>query len=142
MIATYNVFAAVVLAVGAGGGLVPTVDPFLYTINAVVRTGRSLEEVEAALDAELERLSSSPINGRELDMALRRAKAQFIMAGESITGQAHFLGMAEATAGDYHWYELAVEKLNKITLDDLERVRQTYLTKTNRTVGWYQPEKT
>jgi zinc protease len=130
------------LAVGAGGGLAPTVDPFLYMINVVVRAGRSLEEVEAALDSELERLSSSPINWRELDMALRRARAQFIMAGESITGQAHLLGMAEVTAGDYHWYELAVEKLNRITQDDLERVRRIYLTKKNRTVGWYQPEKT
>jgi zinc protease len=128
------------LAVGAGGGLAPTVDPFLYTINVAVRAGRSLEEVEAALDAELERLSSSPINWRELDMALKRARAQFIMAGESITGQAHLLGMAEATANDYHWYESSVEKLNEITQDDLERVRRTYLTKKNRTVGWYQPE--
>jgi len=138
----YKTLVDAELAIGAGGGLAPTVDPFLYTINVVVRAGRSLEEVEAALDAELERLSSSPINWRELDMAIRRARAQFIMAGESITGQAHLLGMAEATAGDYRWYELAIEKLNKITKDDLERVRRVYLTKNNRTVGWYQPEKT
>jgi zinc protease len=96
--------------------------------------------VEEAVDAEVEQLSASPITRQELNMALRRARAQFIMAGESITGQAHLLGMAEATAGDYHWYESTIEKLNKITLDDLERVSQTYLTKENRTVGWYYPE--
>jgi zinc protease len=129
------------LAVGAGGNLAPTMDPFLYTINVVARVGRDLEEVEAAANAELDRLYSSPLKRQELDMALRRARAQFIMAGESITGQAHLLGMAEATAGDYHWYESTVEKLNKVTLDDLERVAQTYLVKENRTVGWYQPEK-
>ena len=50
--------------------------------------------------------------------------------------------MAEMTAGDYHWYELAIERLNKITLEDLERVRRKYLNKKNRTVGWYQPEMT
>jgi len=128
------------LAAGAGGHLMPTMDPFLYTINAVVRAGCEPHVVEEAVDAEVEQLSASPITRQELDMALRRARAQFIMAGESITGQAHLLGMAEATAGDYHWYESTIEKLNKITLDDLERVSQTYLTKENRTVGWYYPE--
>ncbi len=128
------------LSVGAGGDLVPTMEPFLYTINTVVRAGRELEEVEVAVDVELERLLSSPIELQELEAAMKRARAQFIMAGESITGQAHLLGMAEATAGDYHWYEAIIDKLNRVTLEDLERVAQVYLTKTNRTVGWYEPD--
>jgi len=129
------------LAVIARAGLEPTVDPLLFTINVVIRAGCELAEVEAALDVELELFSSSPINKRELDMTLSRARAQFVMAGESITGQAHIIGMAEAAVDDYRWYESTVEKLSKVTLDDLERVRRTYLTKKNRTVGWYQPEK-
>jgi zinc protease len=128
------------LAAGASGSLSPTIDPFLYTINAVVRTGRSLAEVEGALDAELARLSAEPITQAELDKALKQARAQFIMAGESITGQAQLLGMAEAVAGDYHWYETALERLRTVTLEDIERVRGQYLHKKNRTVGWYEPD--
>lgn len=128
------------LSVGAGGDLVPTMEPFLYTLNTVVRAGCDLEKVEAAVDVELEQLFASPIDAQELEAALKRARAQFIMAGESITGQAHLLGMAEATTGDYHWYEAIIDKLHRVTLDDLNRVARIYLAKTNRTVGWYEPE--
>ncbi len=127
------------LAAAAYGSLGPTRDPFLYTINAVVRHGRSLAEVEAALEAELARLASDPITQAELDKALKRAKAEFVMAGESITGQAQLLGMAEAVVGDYRWFETVLDRLSRVTLADLERVRHAYLHKTNRTVGWYQP---
>lgn len=129
------------LAAAAYGGMGPTIDPFLYTISAVVRNGRTLAEVESALDAELERLASEPITQTELDKALKRAKAQFVMAGESITGQTQLLGLAEAVVGDYRWFETVLDNLNAVTLDDIERVRRDYLQKRSRTVGWYEPEE-
>jgi len=133
------------LAVAASGGLTPTVDPFLYAITAVVNNGsgqaaHTLAEVEAALDAEIGRLADQPITQAELEKALKRARAEFVMAGESITGQAQLLGMAEAVTGDYRWFETVLEQLNAVTLADIERVRATYLRKQARTVGWYEPD--
>ena len=43
------------------------------------------------------------------------------------TGQAQLLGMTEAVIGDYTWYESVLDRLNSITLDDIERVRAAYL---------------
>jgi zinc protease len=128
------------LAVAAYGGLGPTIDPFLYTINVTVRNARSLREVEDALEGELLRLQQDPITGRELAKAMKRAKVEFVTAGESITGQAQLLGMAEAVVGDYRWYETVLDQLSAVTLADLARVCQAYLHKRNRTVGWYEPE--
>ena len=128
------------MAASAHGNMGPTVDPFLYTLNAVVRAGRTLAEVEAALETELVRLAAEPITQQELNKALKRAKAQFVMAGESITGQAQLLGAAEATAGDYGWYDSILDALSKVTVEDIERVAKTYLRKQNRTVGWYEPD--
>jgi zinc protease len=136
----YKALVDTELAAAAYGGMGPTVDPFLYTISAVVRNGRSLTEVESALEAELERLATEPITQAELDKALKRAKAQFVMAGESITGQTQLLGLAEAVVGDYRWFETVLDKLNAVTLDDIERVRRDYLQKRSRTVGWYEPD--
>ncbi|WP_420627362.1 M16 family metallopeptidase [Candidatus Leptofilum sp.] len=138
----YKALVNTELAASAYGGLTPTSDPFLYTLNAVVQAGHSLPEVEAALAAELARLESEPITKKELAKALKRAKAEFVLAGESITGQAQLLGMTEAVIGDYTWYETVLERLNQITLDDIERVRATYLRPSQRTVGWYKPEVT
>lgn len=136
----YKALVNTELAASAYGSLTPTSDPFLYTINAVVQAGRSLPEVEAALDAELARLENTPITEQELAKALKRAKAEFILAGESITGQAQLLGMTEAVIGDYNWYETVLDRLNGITVEDIERVRQAYLRPSQRIVGWYEPE--
>jgi zinc protease len=135
----YKALVSTELAAGAYGSLTPTVDPFLYTISAVVRAGRSLAEVEAALEAELARLADEPITEAELAKALKRARAQFIMAAESISGQAQLIGAAEATTGDYRWFESVLDRLAAVTLEDIERVRTQYLHPRNRTVGWYEP---
>jgi len=62
------------------------------------------------------------------------------MAGESISGQAQLLGAAEATTGDYGWFETVLERLSQVTPEDIDRVRAAYLTPRNRTVGLYLPD--
>lgn len=135
----YKALVTAGLAAQVSGSMTPTIDPFLYRINAVVRPGRTLAEVEEALDAAVRRLAEVPITQEALDKALKRAKAQFVMAGESVTGQAQMMGMAEMVAGDYTWYENTLEQLHAVTLADVERVRAHYLRPENRTVGWYEP---
>ncbi len=135
----YRALVSTDMAASAYGGLAATIDPYLYSISAVVRSERTLGEVEDALEVELHRLASEPITQPELDKAMKRAKAQFVMAGESITGQTQLLGMAEAVVGDYSWYENVLDNLSQVTLDDIERVRGKYLQPRNRVVGWYQP---
>lgn len=136
----YKALVSTELAAGVSGSLGPTIDPYLYTVHAVVRAGRSLAEVEAALDTAINSLATEPITEAELNKALKRAKAQFAFAGESISGQAQIIGAAEATTGDYRWYETVLDKLAEVSLDDIERIRQTYLHKKNRTVGIYEPD--
>lgn len=135
----YKALVSTELAAAAYGSLTPTIDPFLYSISAVVRAGRTLSEVEAALETELARLVDEPITAAELAKALKRARAQFIMAGESISGQAQLIGAAEATTGDYQWFNSVLDRLNDVTLEDIERVREHYLQRKNRTIGWYEP---
>lgn len=135
----YKALVNTEMAASAFGGLAATIDPYLYSISAVVRNERILAEVEDALEAEIDRLASEPITKPELDKAMKRAKAQFVMAGESITGQTQLLGMAEAVVRDFRWYENVLENLSGVTLDDIERVRRRFLRPQNRVVGWYQP---
>ena len=135
----YKALVASELTAAVSGSVAPTIDPYLYSITAVLRPGRQIAEVEAALQAEIERLAAAPITQAELDKALKRAKAQFVMAGESVTGQAQMIGLAESVIGDYSWFETALERLSAVTLHDIERVRQNYLTAANRTVGIYEP---
>lgn len=135
----YKALVATDLSAAISGSISPTIDPYLYSISAVARPDRSLADIEAALEEELERLADEPVTQAELDKALKRARAQFVMAGESVTGQAQMIGLAEMVADDYHWYEHTLEALSKVTLKDIERVREQYLRKENRIVGLYEP---
>jgi zinc protease len=137
----YKALVATELAAGAYGSLAPTTDPYLYDMFAIARPGRNLAEIETALDAELARFESEPVTEAELQKAMKQARAQFVMAGESVTGQAQMIGLSEAVTGDYHWYENALENLAQVTLEDIERVRKTYLRPENRVVGMYVPER-
>ncbi len=135
----YKALVASGLAAGVSGSMAPTIDPYLYNISAVALPGKSLPEIEAALDAELARFEEAPVNEAELGKSLKQAKAQFVMAGESVTGQAQMIGLAEAVTGNYQWYEGALDKLAEATLEDIERVRRAYLRPENRVVGYYVP---
>jgi Peptidase M16 inactive domain. len=53
------------------------VDPYVYSISAVVRTGHTPGEVEEALDAELARVAAESVTPEELAKAIKQAKAQF-----------------------------------------------------------------
>ncbi len=135
----YKALVAKELATSISGSLVPTVAPFVYDLSAVVRAGHTLSEVEEALETELARLIAEPITQEELDKAIKQAKAQFAYSSESVTGQALWMGFSEIFA-DYTWFEDYIANLSAVTVEDVQRVAQQYLKRSNRTVGWYVPE--
>ncbi|HUX76374.1 MAG TPA: pitrilysin family protein [Anaerolineae bacterium] len=135
----YRALVETELATTISGTLVPTVDPFVYGLSATVRAGHTLAEVEEALEAELARVVAEPVAQEELDKAIKQAKAQFAYSSESVTGQAMWIGFSEIFA-DYAWFENYIANLSTVTVEDVQRVAQKYLHRSNRTVGWYVPQ--
>ena len=127
-------------AIDIGGGLMTTVDPGLYQLTATVWPGRTLEEVETTLWAEIERLQESPVTQAELEKAQQQARALFAYASESTTHQAFWLGYSEIFA-DYEWFTRYLDNIAAVTTEDVRRVAQTYLRAQNRTTGWYLARK-
>jgi zinc protease len=137
----YKALVEADLAANVGGGTTPMIDPTLYTISATVRAGRTLAEVEAALDAEIDALfSERPVTEEELEKAIKRSKAAFAFSSESVTNQGFWLGFSELTAGSYGWFEEYIPNLERVSLDDVMRVAASTLSRRQRTMGWYLPE--
>jgi zinc protease len=134
----YRALVATELAAGVSGSVLPTIDPFVYGLSAVVRTGHTPAAVEEALDAEFDRLADEPITREELAKAVKQTRAQFAYSSESVTGQALWLGFSEMFA-DHTWLEGYVSRLNEVTIEDVQRAASTYLARSNRSVGWYVP---
>ncbi|MCS7252293.1 MAG: hypothetical protein NZ572_07745, partial [Thermoflexus sp.] len=89
-------------------------------------------------DAEIQRLQSELIRPEEFEKVLKQARADFAYSSESVTNQGFWYGWSEVFA-DYTWFETYLERLAQVTPEDVQRVARTYLTRTNRTVGWYLP---
>jgi zinc protease len=134
----YRALVETGLAAGVWGSLSPTLDPYLYNISATVRTGRSLEEVEEVLNAEIERVLAEPISADQLATAIKQTKAQFAYSSESVTNQGFWLGYS-AVIADTEWFESFLNRLEAVSVDDVHRVANTYLLARNRTVGHYVP---
>ncbi len=124
------------LALDINGNMMPTIDPGLYRLMTTLWPGKDTRDVENALWTEIDRLHNDFVTHNELEKAHQQARALFAYASESITYQAFWLGFTEQFS-DYSWYLHYLENIIAVTSEDIQRVAQTYLNSSNRTVGWY-----
>lgn len=126
------------IAVGVGGGLHATIDPYLYNITMTVHPDRSPEDVVARLDAEIDRVQQNLPDADQLARAVKQARALFAYGTESITNQAFWLGFAEMYSS-YDWFLTYIDRLAAVTPEDVQQTAQKYLATTNRVLGIYRP---
>jgi zinc protease len=134
----YRALVETELTAGVSGGLTATMDPYLYSVSATVRQGKTPEQVLSALDAELRRMMEEPVKREEMERAMKQARAIFAYGSETVTNQAFWMGYAEIFA-NLSWFEHYLESLSAVTADDVQRVARKFLAKRNRTVGFYHP---
>ena len=115
-----------------------TVDPFLFSFEATVRHDRTLDEVEAALLTEIQRVMDEPVSEAELHKAIKQTRAQFAYSSESVTDQGYWLGFSEIVS-DVNWFENYLDQLAAVTVEDVQRVAQAHFKPSLRNVGRYVP---
>jgi zinc protease len=126
------------LASSVAGGLVPTQQPFLYTISVTATDGTSLQAVEDATIHEVDRVRAAGVTPQEVERAKNQLRARLVFENDSITNIAHQLGYFETIAS---WRIVAAlrERIDAVTLEAVVQAASARLTATNRTIGWYQP---
>jgi zinc protease len=127
------------LAVSVNGGLQATIDPYLYTTVITVHPKHTTSDCIAAMETEIKKLQDYPPQAEELERALKQARAIFAYGSESISNQAFWMGFAEMFAS-VDWFTNYLERLEKVTPEDVQRMAQTCLRPQNRTLGVYLPE--
>jgi len=129
------------LALFAGGGYDrESIDPNLFSFYASVMPGKTAEEVERAMTAEIERLKSDLIPDRELEKAKNQIEAGFLLGQDSVFNLARQLAEYEIVAGWRTW-EAYLPGIRAVKAEDLQRVAKTYLTPDNQTVAVLIPTK-
>ena len=125
------------MAADVGAGVTPTIDPFIYSFLATAQPGKDINELERMLWDELDKVKQHSVTQAELDKAIKQSKAQFAFSSESVTNQALWMGYCEVFA-DYSWFLHFIDNLSAVTVDDVRRVAEKYLTRDNVTVGQYR----
>jgi zinc protease len=113
-------------------------DPNLFYVYAGAMPGRTPEEVEKALYAELEKLKTEPVTDQELQKAKNQIESGFIMGQDSIFYQAMLLGQFE-TVATWKLLETYVDNVRAVSKEDVMRVAKHYFNEDNRTVGILVP---
>lgn len=107
----------------------------LFITFAVPNQGVSMDTLEAAIDDEISKVKNGALTQEELDRARTKARANLIRSLDSNQGLALAFAQAEAQKGDWRKVFTDLDELDKVTLDDLQRVAKKYLVNENRTVG-------
>ena len=128
------------LASSVSGALLPTQDPFLYTISVAATDGTPLAAVEAALLDVIDRARREGITEAELTKAKRQLKARLVFDNDSITNIAHQLGYFE-TVGGVDTFLTLQQRIAAVTLEDVAAAAAATLRDSNRTIGWFDPVK-
>ena len=126
------------LASSVSGALLPTQDPFLFTISATATDGTPLGSVESALVEELDRVRRDGITDAELVKAKTQLGARLVFDNDSVTNIAHQLGYFE-TIGSVDLFTSLPSRIAAVTTDAVAVVAAAILTASNRTVGWFDP---
>ena len=126
------------LASAVSGGLVPTQDPFLYTVSITATEGTPLARLEEAALTEIDRVRSEGVTEHELRKAKNQLKARLVFENDSISNIAHQLGYFE-TIADWRYTLDIRRKIEEVTLAQVAATAAERLKPSNRTIGWFEP---
>jgi zinc protease len=126
------------LASTVSGAIMPTAEPFLYTLSFTAMTGAPLEDLEAAAIDEIERVRTAGIRLDELERAKRQLRARLVFENDSVTNIAHQIGYFETIAGSDYLGRMQA-RIDAVSAEQVWDVAKRRLGSTSRTSGWFRP---
>ena len=129
------------LAVQVGSFPSSSQDPGLAIAFALAPPGtEDLRPVEAAFEAEIERMKNEPISDREFQKLKNQIEVSAISGYGSVAGIAESLANNEMFLGDADLINTETDRYLAVTKEDIRRVAQEYYTPENRIVLYWLPQ--
>jgi predicted Zn-dependent peptidase len=126
--------------VGVGAFPFALEDPGLFLTYGFANMGVKPEDVEAAMDAEIEKVQNELIGEREFQKLKNQIENDFVNRNSTVVGIAESLANYEMYFGDANLINTELARYHKVTREDIRSVAKKYLTKPNRVVLYYLPK--
>jgi len=121
-------------ALYAHGGYWELMDGGLFFAIAGVRPGNSIEQVEQAFFAEVDRIGTEGVSEEEVEKAKRQMEVALIDGLNTAHALADRVGRERVYLGRIRSLEERLESIRSVTPEDVKRVVQTYLKPEKRGV--------
>ena len=113
--------------------------PGMFYLEGTPARGRSVEDLESALRAQVKRLRDAPVSSEELARVKAQVAARNVYQRDSYYYQARLLGTLAVTGLDVRLLDQYVERINAVTAAQVQAVARKYLVDENLTVGVLDP---
>ena len=122
------------LALNAFAGAQPRRGPGLFNVVALPRPGVKIEDLEKALDDEIEAIKKDGVTQQEMDKVRTQLLRQAIQTRSSTLFLANQIGTATIFYNDPNLINTAYGKLTAVTAEQVKQAAQKYLVPAHRSV--------
>lgn len=112
-------------------------DAGLFIIFGVANIGITAEDLEKAIDTELEKAKAEVLSDSDLQKLKNQAETEFVTQNATMAGIAENLANYHVYFGDANLINTEIDRYMKVTKEDLKRVANQYLKKENRVILYY-----
>ena len=123
------------LQVGTNNGFPSSKYPGMFITFVVPNQGVDMSEVEATLREEYQRIIDEGVTEEELNRVRTNSRASLVRRLTSNQGIAQTMAFAHVNGGSWKTAFTDLERLEDVTVDDIQRVAEKYIRKQTRTVG-------
>lgn len=114
--------------------------PHLFAFYAVPTPGHTPQEVRQGIHQQIQRLKDEEVSDQELRQVKTRAKATLLRGLASNIGLAQALSAAQVRYGSWQNLFLQVQRIEKVSKEDIRRVSQKVFLDSNRTAAWIETD--
>jgi zinc protease len=111
-----------------------------FGIQATARPGKSLDDIEKEINAEIERIKTEPPTADELTRAKNSIEAQTVFGLQTVLGKGSQIGTFSGYLNKPDNFQAELDRYARVTSADIQRVANTYLG-ANRLVMTYTPRQ-
>lgn len=111
-----------------------------FQIQATARPGKTLDDIEKGINAELERIKKEPPTAEEVSRAQNSIESTSVYGLQTVLGKGNQLSTFAGYLGKPDHFQADLDRYRKVTPADVQRVANQYLNG-NRLIMSYLPRK-
>ena len=114
---------------------------FILSATPNVQKGKTLEQVEAGLWQELDKLKNTPASAQELARVRAQVIAGLVYERDSIEGQATRIGQLESIGQPWQLMDQELTELQAVTADDIQNAARQFFVRDRLSVAHVLPQE-